>query len=631
MYSNSSLSQTATTVVFIDASVSDYQTLQTGVIAGVETVILSPNQNGIEEITDFLRQHTQITTIHIVSHGSPGCLYLGNSQLNLDNISKYADLLQHWQSQSILLYGCNVAAGDGGEEFIHKLHQITKATISASTTKTGNAALGGNWELEVNIPENNGTSLVFCGETLATYQGVFAIKQFGTSSDDNVRGIITDSNGNFYVTGQTSGSLPGNTNLGGSDAFITKYDALGNQVWTKQFGSSADDNGFGITIDNNGNLYITGQTAGSLPGQTNKGQSDAFIAKYDTLGNQLWIRQFGSSQFSGAGNENTNTNGISIDINGNIYITGGVFGGDAYIVKYDTSGTQLGTKRLGASNGKGNGIITDGNGNFYTTGNAVGNLSGNTNQGLADAYIAKYDALGNQLWAKLLGTSASDFSNGISRDNNGNLYIVGNTSGSLLGNTSQGAQDAYIAKYDALGNQIWVKQFGTSSSEVANGITINSNGTIYVTGSTNGSLPGNTNQGSSDAFIAAFDSNGNLLTSNQAPTNLTLSNSTVAENQVIGTVIGNLSSTDPDTGNTFTYSLVTGTGATDNSLFSIINNQLTTNSVFDYETKNSYSVRVRTTDQGGLFFEQQLTIGVTDLRGCLKSFEGSKFMPVAVP
>jgi hypothetical protein len=100
---------------------------------------------------------------------------------------------------------------------------------------------------------------------------------------------------------------------------------------------------------------------------------------------------------------------------------------------------------------------------------------------------------------------------------------------------------------------------------------------------------------------------------NETPTNLTLSNSTVAEDQVIGTVVGNFSSTDPDTGNTFTYSLVTGTGATDNSLFSITNNQLTTNTVFDYETKNSYNIRVRTTDQGGLSFEKQLTIGVTDV------------------
>jgi Ca2+-binding RTX toxin-like protein len=102
--------------------------------------------------------------------------------------------------------------------------------------------------------------------------------------------------------------------------------------------------------------------------------------------------------------------------------------------------------------------------------------------------------------------------------------------------------------------------------------------------------------------------------SNQSPTNLTLSNSNIAENLAIGTVIGNLSTTDPDTGNTFTYSLVTGTGSTDNNLFTIQNNQLKTNAVFDFETKNSYSIRVKTTDQGGLFYEKALTIGITDVQ-----------------
>ncbi|MDB9453556.1 cadherin domain-containing protein [Dolichospermum circinale] len=86
-----------------------------------------------------------------------------------------------------------------------------------------------------------------------------------------------------------------------------------------------------------------------------------------------------------------------------------------------------------------------------------------------------------------------------------------------------------------------------------------------------------------------------------------------AENQLIGTVVGNFSSTDPDTGNTFIYSLVTGEGATDNSLFTITGNQLTTNAVFDFESKNSYSIRVRTTDQDGLSFEKQLTISINNV------------------
>ncbi|MBE9220421.1 SGNH/GDSL hydrolase family protein, partial [Dolichospermum flos-aquae] len=100
---------------------------------------------------------------------------------------------------------------------------------------------------------------------------------------------------------------------------------------------------------------------------------------------------------------------------------------------------------------------------------------------------------------------------------------------------------------------------------------------------------------------------------NNAPTNITINNSNIAENQAIGTVIGNLSTTDPDTGNTFTYSLVSGGGATDNSLFTITNNQLKTNSVFNFEAKNSYSIRVKTTDQSGLSFEKQLTIGVSNV------------------
>ena len=105
----------------------------------------------------------------------------------------------------------------------------------------------------------------------------------------------------------------------------------------------------------------------------------------------------------------------------------------------------------------------------------------------------------------------------------------------------------------------------------------------------------------------------NVTNINEAPTNLTLSNSSIAENKPTGTIIGNFITTDPDTGNTFTYSLVTGTGSTDNALFTIQNNQLKSNAPFDFETKNSYSIRVKTTDQGGLSYEKSLTIGITDV------------------
>jgi hypothetical protein len=102
-------------------------------------------------------------------------------------------------------------------------------------------------------------------------------------------------------------------------------------------------------------------------------------------------------------------------------------------------------------------------------------------------------------------------------------------------------------------------------------------------------------------------------TVNQAPTDIALSNSSVAENEPVNTVVGNFSTTDPNAGDTFTYTLVSGTGDTDNGSFNILNSSLRTSASFDYETKSSYSIRVRSTDQGGLWVEKQFTITVTNV------------------
>ena len=100
---------------------------------------------------------------------------------------------------------------------------------------------------------------------------------------------------------------------------------------------------------------------------------------------------------------------------------------------------------------------------------------------------------------------------------------------------------------------------------------------------------------------------------NEAPTNLVLSNAVTPENVAAGSIIGTLTTADPDTNNTFTYSLVSGTGATDNAAFSIVNNQLKINAAPDFESKSSYSVLIRTTDQGGLSTDKAFVIGITDV------------------
>ncbi len=186
-------------IVFIDAGVEDYQSLVDGVKPGIEIVVLDSKRDGIEQITEVLIKK-QFATVHIVSHGSPGCLYLGNSELSLSNLDKCDQKIKTWfiredreaeplkldsqpesgnqnisPSPHLLLYGCNVAAGDAGEEFIEKLHRLTKANIAASTTVVGNVKKGGNWELDINRGEVSFNS-AFWAEAIANYTGVLGIK-----------------------------------------------------------------------------------------------------------------------------------------------------------------------------------------------------------------------------------------------------------------------------------------------------------------------------------------------------------------------------------------------------------------------------------------------------------------------
>ena len=107
--------------------------------------------------------------------------------------------------------------------------------------------------------------------------------------------------------------------------------------------------------------------------------------------------------------------------------------------------------------------------------------------------------------------------------------------------------------------------------------------------------------------------NAATLTANAAPSDIALSNSNVPENSAVGTSVGTLSAADPDAGDTFTYALVSGTGSTNNGSFTINGNSLKTAAIFNFETKSSYAIRVKVTDAGGLSYEKQFTIAVTNV------------------
>ena len=115
--------------------------------------------------------------------------------------------------------------------------------------------------------------------------------------------------------------------------------------------------------------------------------------------------------------------------------------------------------------------------------------------------------------------------------------------------------------------------------------------------------------------ITIFISNVSEPAANQAPTDITLDMNTIDENEPAGSLVGRLTTTDPDAGDTHTYSLVSGTGDDDNSIFSISADSILTKYILDYETKNSFSIRIKTTDsgEGNLSFEKQITISVNNL------------------
>ncbi len=117
-------------------------------------------------------------------------------------------------------------------------------------------------------------------------------RQFGTSFFEQALGTAVDATG-VYVAGLTGGALPGQSNSGGTDVFVRKYDFSGNVIWTRQFGTPTDDLARRISVDAGG-VYVTGLTHGTLPGQVSSGDRDAFVRKYDADGNELWTRQFGS-------------------------------------------------------------------------------------------------------------------------------------------------------------------------------------------------------------------------------------------------------------------------------------------------------------------------------------------------
>ncbi|MFM9266143.1 DUF4347 domain-containing protein [Tychonema sp. BBK16] len=249
-------------LVIVDSKVDNYQELVSGVKAGFEVIAIDQVGNAIEQITEILNGRNNINSIHIVSHGQEAALKLGRAELNIHNLETYSSQLQQWgkalsESGSILLYGCNIATGESGIKFIQKLSEIIGANIAASNNLTGNAALGGDWELEITTGLIN-VELAFEKAVLESYTSVLATLVTEDFKQTTVIGPwIYGVGGASAPPGLTAGALNnsgvlpniGNNDPGGSGALRLTSNAKNQAAFIIYNNPIAATGGIRVTFD----------------------------------------------------------------------------------------------------------------------------------------------------------------------------------------------------------------------------------------------------------------------------------------------------------------------------------------------------------------------------------------------
>jgi len=380
---------------------------------------------------------------------------------------------------------------------------------------------------------------------------------FGGSDQDEGYGVATDQSGNVYITGTTGSKTGVATNgsyqksLNGVwDAFLAKFDNNGKIQWSTYFGGDSITTVWSVATDRGGNIYIVGYTnckigiASSAAFQTSfgGGQYDAYLAKFNTAGSRIWSTYFG-------GNNNDVAYGICADATSNIYISGvtsssnnittsGAYqtilegGGDAFLAKFNNSGSLLWATYFGGNSGENNATISiDPSGNIYvsgSTGSSTGIATSGAYQtslaGGGDAFLAKFSSSGGLLWATYFGGNNSEQGFSVNADAFGNVYIAGyslSTSGIATTGafqTSTSGWDAFLAKFSANGALQWATYFGGAYYTDASSVATDSLGNVYFSGYTESKTAIATSgayqtslTGNFDAFIAKFDKSGNCL------------------------------------------------------------------------------------------------------------------------
>lgn len=385
-------------------------------------------------------------------------------------------------------------------------------------------------------------------------------KSIGDSNDEAGVAICTDTHGNVYsgTVGFNPGASAFNLTSSGKGIFISKLDAAGNFVWTKNIaGDTYDEKIVSMKTDGSGNICIAGYFSGIVdfdPGSgtntiTTSNNYECFVLKLDASGSFVWVKNFGSQGSA------VFPSSLNIDEQSNIYISGRFSGTpdfdpgagtttittsssyfSPFAAKLNASGNVLWAKGLdGAEDAKVLSSAIDLNGNFCLAGKYTGTYDfdpGPTtytlNNGLYPRmFVMELDASGNFIWAKsFAGDEANP--NAMICDIGGNFCVAGDFYGTIDFNpgaatftmAANTGQSVFIMKLDHSGNFVWARSHTGPNGQTAYGIAGDNSGNIYTTGyfikTVNFAPQGSsytltTTNGSSDVFISKLDIAGNLL------------------------------------------------------------------------------------------------------------------------
>ena len=295
--------------------------------------------------------------------------------------------------------------------------------------------------------------------------------------------------------------------------------------WVRQWGSSGDEYPSCIAVGNSGDIYIGGWTDGEYDGNTNQGEDDLTLTRYTSSGTREWTVQLGTS-----GNDRISD--IILDTSDNIFVVGRTEGDlegntntgmvDIFLMKFNSNGVLQWTELYGTSgNDSGLDLSFDGSGNLYIAANCQGDLAGSGYLGGFDIILMRVSASdGAVQWIKQWGTSSDDGASNLLFDSGGYIYLTGVTEGDLDGSGNAGFSDVFLMKVDISdGSVLWLRQWGTVWKDSPAGIAFNDSGDIMVTGSTAGDLStGGQSWWEGDIFWSGFDADGNNLWMNQLKT-----------------------------------------------------------------------------------------------------------------